>query len=212
VGYHLPILLVRNICISPRTICGSKLKTKSMKNNINLILSWCIQGNGGKCVCAWERVRECVFCTPCLLIFTRLYPERLYSDCQVSFSLAHHSTGVTQYLLHVWVFFRSFSSYLKNVRTRQQTLLQYNVIIWALCILYGASKIYVVIHFVRRLTRGCGDSFFLQRTYILYYYYFSNRFSLMVNSVLKKMYRSRLRTESLIFDARWKLPFSVQFV
>jgi len=79
-----------------------------MKNNINLILSWCIQGNGGKCVCAWERVRECVFCTPCLLIFTRLYPERLYSDCQVSFSLAHHSTGVTQYLLHVWVFFALF--------------------------------------------------------------------------------------------------------
>jgi len=150
--------------------------------------------------------------TPFLLIFTRLYPKRLYSDCQVSFSLAHHSTGVTQYLLHVWVFFHSFSSYLKNLRTRQQTLLQYNVIICALCILYGASKMYVVIRFVWGLTHGSGDFFFFQRTYILFNYYFLNRFSLMVNSVLKKLHWSRLRTERLIFNARWKLPFPIKFV
>jgi len=73
------------------TIYVPKLKTKSMKNNINLI-SWCIQGNRGNvCICAWVRVCECVHTLSFDLY--QMYPDR-FKRLQVSFSLSHHSTGI----------------------------------------------------------------------------------------------------------------------
>jgi len=121
------------------------------------------------------------------LVFWSLpdFTPRYCSDWKVSFFLAHHSTGVRQYLLHVWIF-HSFSSYLKNFQTRHQTILQYNVIFCALCILYGPSEVYMVIRFVQWLIRGWEELFFFFKEPIPYIIIVLNRFPFIVNSVLWK--------------------------